>query len=580
MADDLMMQLAPFLRDWRRSTRLAPGSGELDATAWARFFSWLSEWPPDMFAVTSVLLNHDTTYRVCVSPGAAEIRDTTIEGSWPNHPEWIAQVRELARAWRIHVNRELPGTPAATEPAMTPFFFMCALRLWRLIEHEDPLAGPEDGPDPLGQERTASLSCLFALHAIADEACAGLGVPGAPNVESDFALQAELLLSDEGSLSRFHPANIRVLPKLRTPQRGLTLRSFSHHCAAVRSNVAVTWVPTPPMNVVADDDRERLDLLIIPWPLVSAELSVAPASKDGAHLPPGWGYFNMTNRAQLDTGRVVELIHAAEARADDHRVHGVIFPEAALSEAEFNALSAALYHPTLRVGFMLAGVHGLQSNEARLRVLSGIEVAQHKHHRWCLERSQLEQYGFTASLNATMQWWENIKLGSRRLTFLPASRWFTMCHVICEDLARLDPIDHVIRSVGPTLLVALLQDGPQLRTRWPGRFATVYADDPGSSVLTVTSLAMAERYQSGFVQQDQKRVIALWSEQGQYPKELSLDAGCEALWLSLQADRCIEYSADGRTDGGWSARLTLRDQASIRAPTGAAPTASPVPGGP
>src|SRR5205807_9329887 len=116
---------------------------------------------------------------------------------------------------------------------------------------------------------------------------------------------------------------------------------------------------------------------------------------------------------------------------------------------------------------------------------------QGKHHRWCLYRAQIEQYGFQRSLNPLVNWWENIRLAPRKLGFLAISSWLTLCHVICEDLARLDPVDQLIRSVGPNLLIALLQDGPQLRSRWGARYATVYAEDPGTSILTVTSLGMA-----------------------------------------------------------------------------------------
>ena len=50
------------------------------------------------------------------------------------------------------------------------------------------------------------------------------------------------------------------------------------------------------------------------------------------------------------------------------------------------------------------------------------------------------------------------------------------------------PLRTVIRSVGPNLVIVLLMDGPQLVRRWPGKYATVLSDDPGSAVLTVTSL--------------------------------------------------------------------------------------------
>jgi hypothetical protein len=50
-----------------------------------------------------------------------------------------------------------------------------------------------------------------------------------------------------------------------------------------------------------------------------------------------------------------------------------------------------------------------------------------------------------------------------------------------------------MNAIGPNLVIALLMDGPQLENRWPARYATVLAEDPGSAVLTVTSLGMVRR---------------------------------------------------------------------------------------
>ena len=52
-----------------------------------------------------------------------------------------------------------------------------------------------------------------------------------------------------------------------------------------------------------------------------------------------------------------------------------------------------------------------------------------------------------------------------------------------EDLARLDEVADLVRRIGPSLIIAVLLDGPQLATRWPCRYASIVADDPGSSGL-------------------------------------------------------------------------------------------------
>jgi hypothetical protein len=64
---------------------------------------------------------------------------------------------------------------------------------------------------------------------------------------------------------------------------------------------------------------------------------------------------------------------------------------------------------------------------------------------------------------------------------------------MCEDLAQSDNVAEVIRSVGPALVITPLLDGPQLASRWAARYASVFADDPGSAVLTLTSFGLAQR---------------------------------------------------------------------------------------
>ena len=103
-----------------------------------------------------------------------------------------------------------------------------------------------------------------------------------------------------------------------------------------------------------------------------------------------------------------------------------------------------------------------------------------------------------------------MRVRQREIHFICANPWLCMVPLICEDLARPDPVADVIRAVGPNLVIALLMDGPQLSARWPGRYASVLADDPGSSILTVTSLGMALR--SVPPGMSPRRTIALWKD--------------------------------------------------------------------
>jgi hypothetical protein len=116
--------------------------------------------------------------------------------------------------------------------------------------------------------------------------------------------------------------------------------------------------------------------------------------------------------------------------------------------------------------------------------------------------------------------------------------------LVCEDLAHNDDIAQLIRSVGPTLVMNLLLDGPQLPSRWTARYASVLADDPGSSVLTLTSHGMVERSRPHG--RDASRVVALWKDSTRGVREIPLEPGAHGVLLTLSMDRTTRYSADLR----------------------------------
>src|SRR5690606_37291025 len=120
----------------------------------------------------------------------------------------------------------------------------------------------------------------------------------------------------------------------------------------------------------------------------------------------------------------------------------------------------------------------------------------------------------------------------REVHFMAVNADTSLCCLICEDLARQDPVADLVRAVGPNLVIALLMDAPQLGFRWPGRYATVLAEDPGSSVLTVTSAGMVDlsRPRSG---PRGSRSVGLWKDARSSFVELVLDGPAEGLLLNL-----------------------------------------------
>jgi hypothetical protein len=247
-----------------------------------------------------------------------------------------------------------------------------------------------------------------------------------------------------------------------------------------------------------------------------------------------------------------------------------VFPELALADEDlpvlFNLVARMQPPPILIGGTSIPdATSGMSHNKSVTLIPLADEILgkprffafyQHKHHRWRLDGSQIRQYGLGGILDPEIDWWEHIIVSRRQLGFVSLQPWLTLCTLICEDLARPDPIANLVRAVGPNLVIALLMDGPQLAKRWPARYGTVLADDPGSSVLTVSSLGMVQLSRPRGT--SPSNVIALWKDalSGE-PIEISLPPGHQAMLLSLTRARREEFTADGRSDRGMTYYLTL-----------------------
>jgi hypothetical protein len=173
-----------------------------------------------------------------------------------------------------------------------------------------------------------------------------------------------------------------------------------------------------------------------------------------------------------------------------------------------------------------------------------VRIRQSKHHRWSLDEQQIYQYHLGGALHPHIRWWEAIEVPRRSVQILDFGARGTLVSLVCEDLAQIDEVADVIRSVGPTIVVTPLLDGPQLSSRWAARYASVLADDPGSAVLTLTSLGMARRSRPHG--RPPSNVIALWKGPGQATREIQLEPGAEGVLLSASLDRATRRSFDGR----------------------------------
>jgi len=192
------------------------------------------------------------------------------------------------------------------------------------------------------------------------------------------------------------------------------------------------------------------------------------------------------------------------------------------------------------------------------------EWVQRKHHRWRLDAGQICRYGLAHVLDPGKTWWEDTELHERLVKSVVFHKGGALNVLVCEDLARIDPAQIFLRSLGPNLIVALLLDGPQLEYRWPGQCATVLADDPGSSVLTLTSLGMLRRVDASDRESGIKKPsdpmewnIALWKEAGKRARPVRLRSGAHGLLLTLSFSHEEQKTLDRRSDHGTTLRVSF-----------------------
>ena len=487
------------------------------------------DWPPDLLAMTEVILQRSEAYRFALSPPGGS--------TWPpaDVPDWPDAVTEAGRRWSAWAEDRIgpiPGLVAQewrvlSEAAGIPLSHLTEARNWRVCQ------------------------ALLTLHAIADEACAGLGV-ALDASDADgllYRARGRELLARTGSLARFPAHLFRVLPKVRTPPHGSSVRSLSRYAAVHAPGVEARWSKVPAMR--PGTSLMTSTALLLPWPLRVRESDFRPVAgslRELADQP--FGFFEFAPSERLDLDLVDRMLAAALDEVDT--VNAVILPESAVDNNEIDDLEALLGRHGV-IG-LITGVRGhpeqpgqFPRNWVHIGVSTGehwVHIRQRKHHRWSLDEGQIHQYHLGGALHPHIRWWEAIEVPRRSVQFVEIGDGATLVSLVCEDLAQIDEVASVIRSVGPMIVVTPVLDGPQLSSRWAARYASVVADDPGSAVLTLTSFGMAQRSQPPG--QNPSAVVALWKDPGQGTREIPLEPGAQGILLSASADRATRRSYDGR----------------------------------
>jgi hypothetical protein len=516
-------------------------------------------WPPDLFAVVATIIERSGCYarRRFTAPW---LRDRYVFDR-----KYIRSVRTWGQAWG-----RSRRVPAAVQ------------KLWQQLAVGNHRVSNERGED----WQTVAMTLL----AVADEACEGVGFAtvsrtSSPTVQSVvFKQHREYIASRTSSVLPGYPNSIClcvpktiacVQPKAITPSVGCTLRSLSHHLALLPpfGTVATYWAPAR----LRPGEGRPFTALLVPFPFVVHGRDFI------AVRPPGHssGYFDIAQRWLVHRGKKVSASEVSrficdlinQAKREVGHIHAVVLPEAALEYemARLVAQDVAYVEKGLEL-FITGALYKPKNpderplNTALAYVFDRSEQQfywyQAKHHRWCLDGSQIPRYHLGEVLDPGVAWWEQIDVGNRECFFTLVRPGAILSVLICEDLARFDPLLPVISSVGPNLVVALLMDGPQMERRWPGRYATVLAEDPGSSVLTFTCLGMAAR--SGMPGQAEDRRIGLWKEPGGAATELVLPSKCHGLALNLSISQAEQFTLDGRSDHATTCRFRLSAVRGVR----------------
>ncbi|MEP5761710.1 MAG: hypothetical protein ABJ327_20845 [Litoreibacter sp.] len=450
--------------------------------------------------------------------------------------------------------------------------------------------------DPAEPKRAAPAwwQAVFELLIIADEACEGIGhfvtndkETGNTAFEKMASIRIQKSRFSEGDkavksgpfsmvrarnqvstlASAADRAVICVQPKARVAEIGCTLRSISRNLSitgpvgAVRCN----W------QQLAGKPRggrgESLDILLVPLPHEFSALSFKAAK--GSEEASRWGNFSVSQdwaQSKVDCDALCEMVRSLikEALKDVKNINAIIFPEYALTFDLFSRLMAEVSMATDRsIEFMIAGSSDNCEGEKCNCVLTAIWedrladlpegdnenrvrlVSQKKHHRWRLDKGQIATYGLASSLRPSIKWWEEHSIEQRELNFFQFRKDAVFASLICEDLARNDPCHEILRSIAPNLVFSLLMDGPQLATRWPARYASTLADDPGCTVLTFTSYGLIGRSNenSGF---PASHSVGLLRDSNGDTKEIALPPGKNGVLLTLGSEAATDYTIDGR----------------------------------
>jgi hypothetical protein len=179
---------------------------------------------------------------------------------------------------------------------------------------------------------------VISLHALADEACSRLSALDGDDGAA-FAERAWSMLESRGSLSRFPPSQVRVLPKTLLPAVGITVRSLARYLSVHTSPAEVVWRrgPSPNLTPSGSVGGRVIRILLLPWPLTVRSSDFRPV-RGPSRETDAFGFFEFDPHAPLDLGYVRGALRAAQREGG---VDIVNLPESSIAAEEIAPLEEA-----------------------------------------------------------------------------------------------------------------------------------------------------------------------------------------------------------------------------------------------
>lgn len=551
-----------------------------------KLIDYCPSFAPDLFGVSALLLNGAGVYSgLCIDGTCME--DSPF--SFSISQEILISARQAGQEWGDPKGK--PGFDHIPELLKETWIRLLSYADYPIITHPTKTS-----------EAREWWECCFILLIAADEACDGIGLYSKNSAKTAHVGWADEVVRQSTPYKPGEGQNPRTLarrsltiakrlnkdlacvqPKVHTASVGCSLRTLSQNLALLphRGKLATNW-HRPQVSSFGEPDRTGFNILMIPLPyeMDDADFETEELVTVYNEEQNKWGWFSINQSWLPDTNskqRVKKFISfidkvISKAKSADGVIHGVIFPEYALNWVLFEKIAEMISEKYPSVELMVSGSSTNCLGERGNIVLSAnfFEITErnehgdiiqkkrdfsvhsrYKHHRWKIDDGQAGSYKLSSAFNesgglSANGWWEKTALPPRELHFSVFREGCIFTSLICEDLARSEPCHEVLRAVGPNLIFVLLMDGPQLPERWPARYSTGLSDDPGCSVLTLTSLALVKRANEGREKEDQSWSVALWKDQKSYPIPIETTKQTHALTVRLTIERDNEFTFDGR----------------------------------